>query len=56
MTRASTVSLGWLGRKKGRFTSLPLLAGWTAGRDLPAPEGDTFFARYDRARRAGRGR
>jgi L-lactate dehydrogenase complex protein LldF len=52
-TRASTVGLGWLGRKKGRFSSLPLVSGWTDGRDLPAPEGDTFFARYARA---GRGR
>jgi L-lactate dehydrogenase complex protein LldF len=52
-TRASTVGLGWLGRKKGRFSSLPLVGGWTSGRDLPAPEGDTFFARYARA---GRGR
>ena len=22
---------------------MPLAAGWTKGRDLPAPEGDTFF-------------
>jgi L-lactate dehydrogenase complex protein LldF len=50
-TRASTVALGWLGRKKGRFSSLPLVSGWTDGRDLPAPEGDTFFARYARAGR-----
>nr|WP_294521797.1 lactate utilization protein B [uncultured Rhodopila sp.] len=52
-TRVSSGALGWLGRKKGRFTSLPLVGGWTDGRDLPAPEGDTFFARYARA---GRGR
>jgi L-lactate dehydrogenase complex protein LldF len=52
-TRASSGVLGRLGRKKGRFSSLPLVGGWTAGRDLPAPEGDTFFARYART---GRGR
>nr|WP_294501288.1 lactate utilization protein B [uncultured Rhodopila sp.] len=52
-TRASSAALGWLGRKKGRFSSLPLVTGWTDGRDLPAPEGDTFFARYARS---GRGR
>ena len=28
--------------------------GWTEGRDLPAPEGDTFFARYAREQRAGK--
>ena len=43
--------LGLLGRRKGRFTSLPLAGNWTAGRDLPAPEGDTFFARYARQQR-----
>ncbi|CAH2600820.1 Lactate utilization protein B [Rhodovastum atsumiense] len=46
--------LGWLGQRRGRFTSLPLAGGWTAGRDLPAPEGETFFARYAREQRAGR--
>jgi L-lactate dehydrogenase complex protein LldF len=52
-TRLAAVSLGWLGRKRGRFSSLPFASGWTGGRDLPAPEGDTFFARYARAQRAG---
>ena len=54
VTRAVAAGLGRLGRKRGRFTSLPLAGGWTGGRDLPAPEGDTFFARYARDRRAGR--
>jgi L-lactate dehydrogenase complex protein LldF len=53
MTRAAAVTLGWLGRNRGRFTSLPMAGGWTAGRDLPAPEGDTFFARYAKAQRRG---
>ena len=44
---------GLLGRKHGRFRKLPLAGGWTDGRDMPAPEGDTFFARYARAQRAG---
>ena len=52
-TRAGAVTLGWLGRKRGRFASLPLAGGWTGGRDLPAPEGDTFFARYAKAQRRG---
>ena len=52
-TRAAAVGLGWFGRKKGRFASMPFAGGWTEGRDLPAPEGDTFFARYARAQRDG---
>jgi L-lactate dehydrogenase complex protein LldF len=52
-TRAAAGVLGALGRRKGRFTSLPLGQGWTAGRDFPAPEGETFFARYDRQQKAG---
>jgi len=54
VTRAVAWGLGRLGRRRGRFSSLPFAAGWTSGRDLPAPEGDTFFARYARERRAGR--
>jgi L-lactate dehydrogenase complex protein LldF len=53
-TRAAALGLGWMGRRRGRFSSLPLAGGWTEGRDLPAPEGDTFFARYAREQRAGR--
>ncbi len=53
-TRAGAWALGLLGRKKGRFTSLPFASGWTEGRDLPAPEGETFFARYARAQRVGK--
>ena len=34
--------LAWLGSKRGRFTWLPLAAGWTKDRDLPAPQGKTF--------------
>ena len=54
-TRAAVAALGWAGRRRGQFRSLPLAKGWTGGRDLPAPEGDTFFARYARAER-NRGR
>jgi L-lactate dehydrogenase complex protein LldF len=53
-TRAAAWTLGLLGRKHGRFHKLPFAAGWTGGRDFPAPEGDTFFARYAREQRAGR--
>jgi L-lactate dehydrogenase complex protein LldF len=47
-TRVGAATLGLLGRRRGRLTSLPFASGWTAGRDLPAPEGETFFARYAR--------
>jgi L-lactate dehydrogenase complex protein LldF len=51
-TRAVAVTLGFAGRKRGRFGRLPLAGGWTGGRDMPAPEGDTFFARYARMQRS----
>ncbi len=34
--------LGRLGRRRGRFSSMPFAGSWTQGRDLPAPEGRTF--------------
>ncbi len=34
--------LGAVGGPHGRFRSLPLAGGWTAGRDMPAPEGRSF--------------
>ena len=52
-TRAAMGTLGLLGRKKGRFGWLPLAAGWTTGRDMPAPEGPTFMARYKAQARRG---
>jgi L-lactate dehydrogenase complex protein LldF len=41
-TRLGIAALGLLGRRAGRFRSLPLATGWTAARDLPAPQGRTF--------------
>ena len=38
--------MGLLGSKRGRFRSLPLAAGWTDSRDMPAPEGRTFQSAY----------
>ena len=52
-TKVAARTLGWLGRKRGRFASMPFAGGWTGGRDLPAPEGDTFFARYSKTQRQG---
>ncbi len=51
-TRVAAWGLGLAGRRRGRFAKLPLAGGWTRGRDLPAPEGGTFFARYEREQRA----
>ncbi len=45
-TRIGMRVLARLGRKRGRFRSLPLAGGWTGTRDLPAPQGRTFQARY----------
>ena len=45
--------LALLGRSRGRFAALPLAGNWTKNRDFPAPQGDTFQARWrkERARR-----
>ncbi len=53
-TRLAASVLVLLGRRRGRLRRLPLAGGWTEGRDLPVPEGDTFFARYARQQRAAR--
>ena len=38
--------LGFFGRTRGRFSSLPLAGGWTKYRDFPAPQGATFQAQW----------
>ncbi len=50
----SGLGLGLMGRRRGRFTRLPMAGGWTSGREMPAPEGNTFFARFAQAQRQGR--
>ncbi len=52
--RLAITALGLAGRKRGHFRRLPMAGGWTEARDLPAPEGETFFARYARMQRTGR--
>ncbi|MEX0808838.1 MAG: LutB/LldF family L-lactate oxidation iron-sulfur protein [Dongiaceae bacterium] len=42
--------LSLIGGRRGRIRSLPLAAGWTEFRDLPAPAGRTFMAQYARAK------
>ena len=43
---SASARMGMLGRKRGRFRSLPLAGGWTAARDLAAPHGRTFQAMW----------
>jgi L-lactate dehydrogenase complex protein LldF len=53
-TRAGAAALALLAGRRGRFTRMPFAGGWTGGRDLPAPEGDTFFGRYASEQRRAR--
>ncbi len=39
-------ALALVGRRRGRFSSLPLTGGWTKYRDLAAPQGGTFQAQW----------
>ena len=39
-------ALALIGRKKGRFSWLPLAGGWTQYRDLTAPQGATFQSQW----------
>lgn len=45
--------LGAVGRVHGGFRSLPLAGGWTIGRDMPAPQGETFHQAWARRRLRG---
>jgi L-lactate dehydrogenase complex protein LldF len=56
LTRLPVAVLGRLGRRRGRFASLPLAGGWTAHRDLPAPQGKTFQQLWAARRRDDKGR
>lgn len=51
VTRVAAGAMGLAGRKRGRFGWLPFAGAWTTARDMPAPEGETFFARYAREQR-----
>jgi L-lactate dehydrogenase complex protein LldF len=55
MTGFAARFLGGIGRRRGRFRSLPLAQGWTEGRDMPAPEGRTFMSLWAERRQPGSG-
>ncbi len=46
LTRLPAAVLALLGKTRGRFSVLPGAGGWTKHRDFPAPQGDTFQARF----------
>jgi len=51
-TRVQARMLALLAGRKGRFTRMPLAGGWfRGGRDLPAPQGETFMAAWHRRQR-----
>jgi len=39
-------ALAWAAMGRGALKHVPFAAGWTSERDLPAPEGRSFFAQY----------
>ena len=51
LSRAGIRLLNFMSGGKGRFRSLPLAGAWTAARDFPAPQGDTFMAQWKQGRR-----
>jgi L-lactate dehydrogenase complex protein LldF len=52
-TRFGAGLLKTLSGGRGRFRSLPLAQAWTAARDLPAPQGETFMAQWQRSKPHG---
>jgi L-lactate dehydrogenase complex protein LldF len=49
----ASCTLGRVGRDRGRFRTLPLANGWTAVRDMPAPEGRSFHSLWAERRKGG---
>jgi L-lactate dehydrogenase complex protein LldF len=51
VTRPGIMLLKLLSRGRGRFRGLPFAHSWTAARDLPAPQNDTFMAQWQRRKK-----
>ena len=48
LTSLATTVLGAMGRRRGRFSSLPFAGAWTATRELAAPQGASFQSQWKR--------
>jgi L-lactate dehydrogenase complex protein LldF len=46
----AVASLRLGGGRRGKFSALPLAAGWTGERDMPAPQGGTFMDQWQARR------
>ncbi len=51
LTRPAMTLLARLGASSGGFRNMPFASGWTRVRDLPAPQGSTFQARWQQQQR-----
>jgi len=51
VTGVMTKILSRLAGRKGMFQKLPMTGEWTKMRDLPAPEGGGFFAKYNASKK-----
>ena len=51
-SRIGAAVLGRLAGGRGRVRKLPLAGAWTASRDLPAPQGETFQAQWQNRNQA----
>jgi L-lactate dehydrogenase complex protein LldF len=54
MTGLAMPVMARLGKRRGAFRYMPLAGGWTRVRDLPAPQGSTFQAQWQRRQRGQR--
>jgi L-lactate dehydrogenase complex protein LldF len=53
LTRLGVKALARMGGERRRLSRLPGGRGWTGGRDMPAPAGETFRTLYARRKAGG---